>query len=71
MENEITFTVQNTNYTEFNQTEDKITFNINGDIILEIRSGGDCFKNGQLITNDVEVFDSLKSFAKLICNNNK
>ena len=64
-ENEITtYTTDDETYTEFKQDNDKITFDINGNIIVEIIADGGCYKNGELITNDIEVFEHLKAFAK-------
>lgn len=57
------------NYTEFKQDNDKITFDINGKTIVEIRADGECYKNGELITNDIEVFEHLKVFAKQFNSN--
>lgn len=69
-ENEITtYTTEDETYTEFKQDNDKITFDINGNIIVEIRSDGECYKNGELITNDIEVFEHLKAFAKQFNSN--
>ena len=64
-ENEITtYTTDDQTYTEFRQDPEKITFNINGKAIVEIRANGECYKNGELITNDIEVFEQIKAFAK-------
>lgn len=66
LKNEITFTqtsVKDENETNlFYQTDTSFQFIVSDKFDLMIDKDGNCFKNGELIKNDTELFDLLKTW---------
>ena len=65
--NNITLTAfddESHNYTEFKQTEFGFQFIVNGKEFLRIQNDGQCFKEGQGVVYDFEIFNGLKSFIE-------